>query len=161
MFKNFIQLELFTESNTGIVSEQEEKKESYRQKVSVSHSELSRKGKLSRFGKNRNPFGMGFNPDMYHTAPPDREANEEIGYVGCDSFNIDKEYAIPDECFPGERRIPDYKRGEALLMEKEMLAKFDWCPMPSTDSKKENGKTRNDSVHYNRYGRKNGRGDVA
>ena len=153
MGKQYEQPVLFAENEMGPESEQKIMKET------ASRSKLSRKACLSGFGKSRSPYDMGFDPDVYHTVPPDPEDNEEIGYSP--SFNIDKEYAIPDECVPGELRIPDCIMGEALLMKTEKPVKVVKDPTPSTDSKKENSKTRHESLRYNRYRRKNGNGGVA
>jgi hypothetical protein len=140
--------------------EQKKKKSSQRQKTSAPHSESSKKYLLNGFGKCCNPYGDGFDPNAYHTAGADPEVLKKLGYVDLYSFNVDKEYAIPDECLPGEKRTPDYINGEALLMEKDKPIKLANDPMPSTDSKKES-KTRHAPVHYNRYGRKKGSGGVA
>ena len=149
------QLVLFAESEMGPESEQKLMKET------ASRSRLARKACLSGFGKSRNPYGMGFDPDVYHTEPPDHEANVEIGYDGWYSFNIDKEYAIPDECVPGELRTPDCMSEETSSMVTEKPVKVVKNPTPSTDSEKENRKTRNEAAHYKRHGRKNGNGGIA
>ena len=152
------QLVLFTENEMGSVSKMDAQKESQLKKKAVSSSNFSRNGYPSKSVKGRNPYGDGFNPNVYHVVPPDMEDNYEIGF--CDNFNVDKDYAIPDERLSEGRRTPDCVRGEADLLQKNERIRLVKKYTPSSDSKEENGKVKHEAVRYNRYGRKNGSGNV-
>ena len=152
------QLVLFTENEMGSVSKMDAQKESQFKKKTVSRSNLSRNGYPSKGVKCRNPYGDGFNPNAYHVVAPDMEDNWEIGY--CDNFNVDKDYAIPDERLSEGRRTPDCIRGEADLMQKNERIRLVKKSTPTSDSKEENGQVKQKMVRYNRYGRKNGIGNV-